>query len=573
MPLFREENIGKILFTSSILLVALLTLTLGSLLIRDKLQHLETDLVRSEEVFIAQQKELLKLDVTQQLKTFKGRREQIKRQQKKSLKDRVSIAKSIALNLYLSNKDIKSRAEIEILIQETLRTIRLDGRFGYFFVISPQGDLLLYPNDPRLEGSARTPRQNLHQQKVIRELVDIALQHGEGYSEYLWNLPGEESSQLVPKLSFVSYFEPYDWVIGTGEYYEDIETSAKKIVLEEFSRGTGGESDNYYFIYQLHNIEGGENFATMLVNSNRPDLVGKSLSDNYRDAKGLEFRKQFLKDIREQGESFVTYWYKKPGNSEPQRKLSYFKHYPDINWVVAKGVYFDELDKSIVREKKKIQQITTKELMGLAFYLFLSICITIVAAFFFTKGITKILDKYKQVQKEQYEDLCRLNKDLEKQAITDALTGVYNKKYFNLQLEMELARSRRNNTPVSLVYFDIDHFKKINDTFGHLRGDSLLQELSALVRSQIRQADLFVRWGGDEFAILAFANNMESSITFAEKIRKKIASFAFSVDSTVTCSFGVVESLPEESEVDFMTRADIALYEAKKAGRNRVVSG
>jgi two-component system C4-dicarboxylate transport sensor histidine kinase DctB len=96
-----------------------------------------------------------------------------------------------------------------------------------------------------------------------------------------------------------------------------------------------------------------------LVNPNRPDLVGTKLADDYRDAHGKEFRKTFLKGLREQGEAYVTYWYKKAGYKDAKQKLSYFKLYPEWNWVIAKGIYPDDLEKRSFWKKRPLRQADT----------------------------------------------------------------------------------------------------------------------------------------------------------------------------------------------------------------------
>jgi len=105
--------------------------------------------------------------------------------------------------------------------------------------------------------------------------------------------------------------------------------------------------NNYVFIYELHNINGGKDFATMLVNINRPDLEGKFISDDYKDPNGKQFRRIFLSDIRKNGESYVTYAYKKPNSKKIVDKLSYFYLQKDWNWVIANGAYIDDLNQKI----------------------------------------------------------------------------------------------------------------------------------------------------------------------------------------------------------------------------------
>ncbi|WP_456402311.1 GGDEF domain-containing protein [Persephonella sp.] len=152
----------------------------------------------------------------------------------------------------------------------------------------------------------------------------------------------------------------------------------------------------------------------------------------------------------------------------------------------------------------------------------------------------------------------------------DPLTGIYNKGKFNELLRFELERNKRYGRPLSIILFDIDHFKKINDAFGHQTGDYVLKTLAKIVSSNIRATDYFARWGGEEFVILAPETDLEGAQILAEKIRKSIEEYPFDVVGQVTSSFGVTEATSKDTVDSFVKRADAALYKAKDKGRNRV---
>lgn len=177
--------------------------------------------------------------------------------------------------------------------------------------------------------------------------------------------------------------------------------------------------------------------------------------------------------------------------------------------------------------------------------------------------------RYAIERKRAAVELKRLNELLERQATTDALTGISNRLKFNEMLDAEVHRSKRYGLPLSLVMFDIDGFKKINDTYGHQAGDRVLRELTALVRENIRVNDLFARWGGEEFMIMATNTTLENARFFAEGLRQLIAQHTFHAVGTITCSFGVARLLDDSQDL-LIQRADRALYDAKAGGRDRV---
>jgi diguanylate cyclase (GGDEF)-like protein len=177
------------------------------------------------------------------------------------------------------------------------------------------------------------------------------------------------------------------------------------------------------------------------------------------------------------------------------------------------------------------------------------------------------------VQKKHLQTLEAINELLEKQATTDALTGIFNRMKFNKSLTNEIQRTQRYNTSLSLIIFDIDHFKQVNDTYGHLAGDSVLKILTKLVASNLREIDLFARWGGEEFAILTPETPLDGAIKLADKLRSKIESHDFSEPEKITTSFGVTTLKKGDNTISFINRADEALYRAKEGGRNQVAQG
>lgn len=155
-------------------------------------------------------------------------------------------------------------------------------------------------------------------------------------------------------------------------------------------------------------------------------------------------------------------------------------------------------------------------------------------------------------------------------AVTDPLTQIYNRLKFNNALEIEIARARRHKRVFSLLMFDIDHFKDINDSFGHEVGDETLKTLTNIVSRHVRVTDTFARWGGEEFVILVVETPAEGGGIFAEKLRKEIEETSFGIAGKVTCSFGVTQFKETDDITSITKRVDEALYEAKGSGRNRV---
>lgn len=162
------------------------------------------------------------------------------------------------------------------------------------------------------------------------------------------------------------------------------------------------------------------------------------------------------------------------------------------------------------------------------------------------------------------------SRELLKLSITDSLTGIYNRVRFNQELKQWINYCNRYENPLSLVIFDIDDFKKVNDNYGHLMGDTVLQNLTLIIKKAIRSADIFARWGGEEFVILLPNTDIHQAMEITERLRILIEKNKYGIVENVTCSFGLVSLKKNEIAESLLQRADKLLYEAKAQGKNTV---
>ncbi len=172
---------------------------------------------------------------------------------------------------------------------------------------------------------------------------------------------------------------------------------------------------------------------------------------------------------------------------------------------------------------------------------------------------------------------------LKKLGLTDTLTGVNNRRFFDQRLSEEVGRAQRDSLVISCLYFDVDYFKKVNDTYGHNNGDTILREIASLIRMSLRTSDVLARYGGEEFAAILNSTDVEKAIEISERIRYSVESREFQLSDdkkiNITISVGIatlhvgrysasVDSLGQ----DLVRRADQCLYEAKRNGRNQVIN-
>ncbi|AUB81943.1 diguanylate cyclase [Candidatus Thiodictyon syntrophicum] len=186
------------------------------------------------------------------------------------------------------------------------------------------------------------------------------------------------------------------------------------------------------------------------------------------------------------------------------------------------------------------------------------------------KRIEAELDQARNAAEMANRALRKANAELQRLALTDRLTGIWNRAYFEEAVATEIARAARVKAPVSLLMLDIDHFKAINDTYGHLVGDRILIEVTRRLAHHLREVDVLARWGGEEFVILMPHCEANEARGAAERLRALVADRAFPAVGAVTVSIGAAEYQPHESDNAWIKRTDDALYAAKAGGRNRV---
>jgi diguanylate cyclase (GGDEF)-like protein len=176
--------------------------------------------------------------------------------------------------------------------------------------------------------------------------------------------------------------------------------------------------------------------------------------------------------------------------------------------------------------------------------------------------------------KSEIERRQKLEAVLKELATIDPLTGLYNRREYEILFQHEMERSKRMNSPLSVGIIDLDHFKQVNDTYGHKAGDEVLRRISALCRENLRTMDIIGRLGGEEFIILLPETTIDRAVMVGNRLLKALAATDIDVGTAsikITATLGITQLLPDDKEIDIITRrADDALYKGKEAGRNRV---
>jgi diguanylate cyclase (GGDEF)-like protein len=212
---------------------------------------------------------------------------------------------------------------------------------------------------------------------------------------------------------------------------------------------------------------------------------------------------------------------------------------------------------------KPAQEIIAGRVLGIA----VTLAITLTTLMYVSAKWRSVHDRIQMMKRLELQELAT---ELKLRATTDPLTGLKNRRRFDEVMAREMSRAQRYGTPLSLVLYDVDHFKRVNDVHGHLVGDKVLTQLSELISSRIRSTDELSRWGGEEFAILLPGADAKQAFAIADDLRDLISDIPFDEVGTVTCSFGVAQYNGQETANEFVARADAAVYRAKMNGRNRI---
>ena len=586
-------------------------------------------------------------------------------------------------HLQLSDKEMKQ------MLVEALRGIRFfDGR-GYFFIDKMDGTAVLLPTAPHLEGKSLLENQDDTGHFIMRGLIDaVSNEQRAGFSFYRWYAPGDDR-QMKQKIAYAEVFEPYNWIVGTGDYIHQIEQDLVPRIFDHIRNIHFGETGSIAIATQ----EG-----DLLVSGIAPDREGKNyLADlNLVNRRAAELVTQTARN----GGGFVFYdWYRQ-GDDEASKKLSLVSPANDRGWILIAGIFQDELNQLLAKQQKNLDSELRQSSVNMVLVLTIIGLLAIVITQSYSRWLKRRFHRYQNnIDKQQamlhqtaeslklsglivesaYEGIAvcdpenrilkvnsaftritgyeeaevvgntpgtlasgrhdkefymqmweRLNtqgfwrgeiwnkrkngeiypqilsitaykdpigkvqnyiaifnditqrvefeQQLRSMAETDPLTGLGNRRTLMSCLDRDLAAADRYGTPdTALLFVDLDHFKAINDTYGHDIGDAVLIEVANCLKRCLRDSDLACRIGGDEFIAVVRLQTEEDieqlralSSRLLDELMKPVQLSGIEIE--LSCSIGVsIRQEAGEDSTSLVKRADQALYQAKRQGRGRVV--
>ena len=576
--------------TKFIFITAFTSVTLAFLIsIIFQYLNFKNDLNHYKKEFTEQKKKEVKNEVLMIYGLIEYKEELLIKTVEDRLKDRVNQAYALAMDIYETNKKTKTKDEIKYLIAQSLDNFKFKDHNNYFFINSNKGQGILFDNKITLDNYVDIwDLKDLNNQPIIQIQAKIAKEQKEGFTTNSFIKPDSNDGIQYSKISYIKLFEPFDWHIGTGEYIDGLTKKNQEEILN-WLNVLKYENSSYMF---LNKIDG-----NVLI------YEGKKVEPKPHPSPEI-FNRQ-LEISKNQNGDFFKYKYKKPNSNEEFEKISFIKKFDEYGWIIGCGVYLDEIEKELQRKEEIFKEHINKQIISiLIIFLFILLAIYFISKYigdFINININNLVKAFSKASldnkkidtekltytefvilannlNETLENKNNLEKELQNLSITDELTQLYNRRFFNSKIEEEINRAKREKKHLCLMVLDIDFFKQYNDTYGHQKGDFVLQEISKVLKNRTNRAsDFAFRIGGEEFAILVNLEKNKIS-EFAEAIKNDIENLKIEhsgnkVSKYVTTSIGVnFKQADELKNIDELFKvADDNLYEAKRSGRNCVV--
>jgi len=378
----QEKNLLKSIVTFPISVFIFFSIIIISVVVKNNLKQGEDELNQIKKTYVLRQKELVKNEVLKVVNFIKLEKKHAKETLKKNIKQHVDIAHVIATSIYNQNKS-KSKAVIIEMIKDTLRGVRFNEGRGYFFIYSMDFKNILLPIAPQLEGSDFSNYHDIHQNYVVRNIVNILKKQESTFYTWFWHKP-QDKFKHYEKIGYSKYFEPLDWYIGTGEYIIDFEKSLQKKILEQI-QGIRYGKNGYIFTYKYNG---------QCLTHIKKELVGKNRLEE-KDKDGIEVVKEVIK-IGKNGSGYITYTATiNPLTKKPARKVSYVSGIDEWRWIVGAGAYIDDIEVDLKNKEALLKEKSDSNTIELIFIIVIANVILILFLLWIARRSKKQFSLYK----------------------------------------------------------------------------------------------------------------------------------------------------------------------------------
>jgi two-component sensor histidine kinase len=342
----KKQSLRKVYFLSIFITSLFCVASVGYFWISYNISRFENESENLRSLCMQNKKKMIRNEVEKVLKYIDYQKNLVADRLKERIKIRVYRVHEVIEHLYRKNRGVLPTGAIRRILKETLRPIRYDGGRGYFFIGAMDGTDILFPPSPQLEGKNLLNLKDEKGNWVMRDEMKVIREKGEGYVTHFWKKPGEDSGMIYKKISFVKYFRPFDWYIGTGDYLQDVENDIKEEVLNRIA-SIRFEKEGYVFV---NTFQG----RALVMDGKR--VQGKKNLWELADPKGLKvIQKEKEAALKPEGD-FIYYHWRKLEGEKPLPKISYIAGVPEWNWMVGAGLYIDDVEKAVAGKREELQE-------------------------------------------------------------------------------------------------------------------------------------------------------------------------------------------------------------------------
>lgn len=573
----KENNIIRLIGLGPLIFIPLFVIVIIALIVFEHEKNFKHTLTKIEKNLILAEKKAIKSKVDGIADLVMYQNDIMVDKLQIRVKERVITAHKIASKLYEQYKNQKSSEEIQRLIRTTLRPLLWNSGESFIFILNFDGIFQLAPKYlEHLEGRSILNFQDATGRYVIKEEIDIVKKKNEGFLWDSFTRPSDPTKKYYKQVVFVKKFGHYNWYMGSGEYLDN----AKKITDTELINSikkVSKDSTNYVFLSHLD--------GRILLNPTTPKYINKNyntiLDENLKNS-----YEKFHTILMKQNSAYISYKWKNPTTHDIEKKYSYVKKIDNTEWFIGTGFYESTIKNQAAKQGLKLYEDYHLKINYILTIGCISILVSLVFSYLISQYLKRTFTRYQININKKTVELEALNRTLEEKveqrtielekskasleilATTDNLTRVHNRYSVMNILEKEMNRAQRHEEHLCIMLFDIDHFKNVNDTYGHDVGDRVLQSITEVVQESLREIDIIGRYGGEEFLVLFPNTSFEDGQVVCERIRTNVEAFEFEHGNDLTISMGLVVFMENETSDTLFKRLDELLYKAKHNGRN-----
>ena len=365
-PMNLLNSLQKTLIWNMLGIAVLSVGLVGSLWIFQEYSKFETESRLLKTEYVANQKASIKEEVDRVIDYIEYQRSTTEKALKDQIKEQVNQAYAVVENIYNHYKGSRSEEEIKGMIREALLPVRFYGGRGYFFIYDMQGNNVLLPFSPQLEGQNLWNLQDSKGLYTIRRMIEMLREKGEGFLNWHWYRPGD-AEKMSEKIGYSKYFKPLDWWVGTGEYIRDVEEEIQRQTLARINT-IRFDNDNYIFVYD---------FEAKTLAHYKPENIGVN-QWSFKDPNGVPVLQELIRHSQE-GEGFFLEYVGtiRPVTGQPAPKIAYARAIKEWRWMVGAGVYTDEIN-AVLAQKRAALSLKIKQNLGVIVAILLS-CLVFIA--------------------------------------------------------------------------------------------------------------------------------------------------------------------------------------------------